>query len=138
MEKLKLFPVQPEPAGQDPIFQNQWQQVLRNINSVVTAHSAAEAEFDGQIANHSDWLMTLLLLDLDMRGKPLVAKHLKEASARSMGTVRSMLRRFAGHGLASCKERIGRSELYRPTEELRQSVLRWSNDFMEKNEQRFS
>lgn len=133
MEKLKLIPQQSAIPAPPPAFQGQWASVLRNINAVVTAHSIAENELDGQVTNHSDWLMTLLLLDLDMRGKPLVAKHLQEASGRSMGTVRSMLRRFTGNGFASCKEKIGRSELYRPTDELRQAVLRWSDGFREKS-----
>lgn len=133
MENLKLISRQSTPVSPNPSFQTEWASVLQNVNAVVTAHSIAENEMDGQIANHSDWLMTLLLLDLDMRGKPLVAKHLQEASDRSMGTVRSMLRRFTGNGFAVCKEKIGRSELYRPTEELRQAVLRWSNDFKKKS-----
>lgn len=133
MESLKLVSRQSTPPSPNPSFHEQWTSVLQNINTIVTAHSVAENELNGQITNHSDWLMTLLLLDLDMRSKPLVAKHLQEASARSMGTVRAMLRRFTSNGFAVCKEKIGRSELYRPTDELRQAVLRWSNDFKDKS-----
>ena len=134
MESLKLVSRQSTPPSPNLSFQDQWTSVMQNINTIVTAHSIAEEQLDGQIANHSDWLMTLLLLDLDMRGKPLVAKHLQEASARSMGTVWAMLRRFTGNGFAVCKEKIGRSELYRPTNQLRQAALRWSNDFKDKSQ----
>jgi len=99
----------------------------------VRAHQYAQENFDTKITGHADWILIHLLLSNDTKDRSTVVKHVIEAADCSPGTVRAMLSRFQKHGYVKVQEKIGRSELYRPTAKLKKFITRWAEEnFSEK------
>lgn len=101
-------------------------EIARQLDLLVKAHLFAEENFDAKITKHADWILIKLLLENDNRGRATVVKHMIEASKCSAGTVRQMFNSFQRHGYIIIEQKIGRSELYRPTLKLKKFVGKWS------------
>ena len=99
--------------------------IQRALDSLVSAHHYAEKHFDTQIKSHSDWILIQLLLKNDSEGRSIVVKHVIETVGCSPGTVRHMFARFEKAGYIKAQQKIGRSELYRPTAKLKKFVSQW-------------
>ena len=101
-------------------------EIQAKLNQLVEAHLYAEAHFGTKIAGHADWALIRLLIENDSKGRSTVVKHVIEAAGCSPGTVRAMLGRFQRNGYVKVREKIGRSELYRPTPKLKKFITRWA------------
>ncbi len=102
------------------------EEVYRKLQWLADAHHFAEEHCDAKITKHADWILIKLLLENDAKGKATVVKHVIEASRCSAGTVRQMFNRFQKYEYIKVYQKIGRSELYRPTAKLRKFVDKWS------------
>jgi DNA-binding PadR family transcriptional regulator len=58
-----------------------------------------------------------------------VTKNIVEITGRAYGTVRSSLHRFEELGYIEPIQRIGRSELYVPTEKMKKTVNEFARNF---------
>jgi hypothetical protein len=106
-------------------------EISRRLNWIVKAHKFAEENFDAKIIKHADWVLIKLLLENERRGRATVVKHMIEASQCAAGTVRHMFSRLRKNGYIVVEQKIGRSELYRPTAKLKQFVDKWTEATLE-------
>ncbi len=102
--------------------------VAATIAALVETHRYAEENFETRLTGHADWILIHLLLQNDASGRGTVVKHVIETVGCSPGTVRTMFQRFHRAGYIEQQQRIGRSELYRPTAKLKKFVTKWSQN----------
>ncbi len=102
--------------------------VAAAVAKIIETHSYAEDHFETKLAGHADWILINLLLQNDAAGRGTVVKHVIETVGCSPGTVRTMFQRFHKAGYIEQQQRIGRSELYRPTAKLKKFVTKWARN----------
>jgi DNA-binding transcriptional regulator PaaX len=61
-----------------------------------------------------------------------VTKNIVEITGRAYGTVRSSLHRFQELGYIEPNQRIGRSELYVPTDKMKKTVNEFARNFWDR------
>jgi len=64
-------------------------------------------------------------------GRATVTKNIVEITGRAYGTVRSSLHRFEELGYIEPNQRIGRSDLYVPTDKMKKTVNVFAKNFWE-------
>lgn len=104
-----------------------YDEVHVKLEKFVAAQRFAEENFDAKINKHVDWILIQLLLKNDANGRSTVVKHVIESARCSPGTVRVMFNRFQKNGYIEAQEKIGRSELFRPTTKLKKFITKWAN-----------
>lgn len=100
-------------------------EAMRSINVLLNAHDFGCELFQTDAPQYEDWMMLFIILSNEAEGKSTVTKNFVEVTGRAYGTVRSALRRFEERGYIQPIQRIGRAELYVPTQKLKQAVNRW-------------
>ena len=103
-------------------------EIAAAVAKIVETHSYAEDHFEARLTGHADWILINLLLQNDSAGRGTVVKHVIETVGCSPGTVRTMFQRFHKAGYIEQLQRIGRSELYRPTAKLKKFVTKWAQN----------
>ena len=111
-------------------------EITAAITQLVGMHEYAEDHFETRLTGHADWILIHLLLQNDAAGRGTVVKHVIETVGCSPGTVRTMFQRFHKSGYIEQQQRIGRSELYRPTAKLKKFVTKWAQNAWKKTEQK--
>ena len=113
-------------------------EIAEAITQLVSMHEYAEDHFETRLTGHADWILIDLLLQNDASGRGTVVKHVIETVGCSPGTVRTMFQRFHKSGYIEQQQRIGRSELYRPTAKLKKFVTKWAQNAWKKIEPKTS
>ncbi len=100
-------------------------EAMRSINVLLNAHAFGSDLFQTQAPQYEDWMMLFILLANDAEGKSTVTKNFVEVTGRAYGTVRASLKRFEEKGYIRPLQKIGRAELYVPTDKLKRAVNQW-------------
>lgn len=100
-------------------------EAMRSINVLLNAHAFGADLFQTQAPQYEDWMMLFILLANDAEGKSTVTKNFVEVTGRAYGTVRASLKRFEERGYIRSLQKIGRAELYVPTDKLKRAINQW-------------
>ena len=76
--------------------------------------------------------MLFAILTNEAAGRATVTKNIVEITGRAYGTVRSSLHRFEEFGYIEPNQRIGRSELYVPTDKTKKTVNEFARNFWDR------
>lgn len=97
-------------------------EAINFINTICEVISAGQSIFQTPVPTPEDWAMLLVVLANDSIGRATVTKNIVEVTGRAFGTVRTALLRFERLGYIESQQRIGRSELYVPTDHLKSTI----------------
>jgi len=103
-------------------------EAVRSINVLLNAHIFGRELFDSAAPQYEDWIMLFIILANEAEGKSTVTKNFVEVTGRAYGTVRATMRRFEARGYIRTLQRIGRAELYVPTDKLKKAVNQWGRN----------
>ncbi len=99
------------------------------LNVLLHAQNFGRAFFDNELPHSEDWAMLFVIIGNDSEGRATVTKNIVEVTGRAYGTIRAALVRFEDLGYLVSQQRIGRSELYVPTEKLKQYLNEYAKSF---------
>ena len=99
------------------------------INTLLFGYRFGNHIFDTQTPHHEDWIMLFVILTNEAEGRATVTKNIVEITGRAYGTVRASLQRFEDLGFIEPNQRIGRSELYVPTQKMKEAVNALAKSF---------
>jgi len=92
------------------------------VNTVLAIYRAGQKLFQAQVPTSEDWAVLIVVISNDTIGRATVTKNIVEVTGRAFGTVRAALSRFEKLGYIESQQRIGRSELYVPTEKFKKAL----------------
>lgn len=101
------------------------------INALLLSYRFGHDIFDTPTPHHEDWIMLFAILANEAAGRATVTKNIVEITGRAYGTVRSSLHRFEELGYIEPNQRIGRSDLYVPTDKMKKTVNVFAKNFWE-------
>lgn len=101
------------------------------INALLLSYRFGHDIFDTPTPHHEDWIMLFAVLANEAAGRATVTKNIVEITGRAYGTVRSSLHRFEELGYIEPNQRIGRSDLYVPTDKMKKTVNVFAKNFWE-------
>ncbi len=101
------------------------------VNALLLSYRFGHDIFDTPTPHHEDWIMLFAILTNEAEGRATVTKNIVEITGRAYGTVRSSLHRFERLGYIEPNQRIGRSELYVPTDKMKKTVNVFARNFWE-------
>ena len=101
-------------------------EAVRAINVLLNAHEFGKDLFETKAPHYEDWIMLFILIANESDEKSTVTKNFVEVTGRAYGTVRASLKRFEERGYIHTLQKIGRSELYVPTDKLKKAVNQWA------------
>ena len=113
------------PKKISPFVPGMLPEAVRGINVLLNAHEFGRDLFETDAPHYEDWVMLFILITNESQGRSTVTKNFVEVTGRAYGTVRASLKRFEALGYIRPLQRIGRSELYVPTEKLKKAVNQW-------------
>ena len=99
------------------------------INTLLYGYLFGNRIFDTPTPHHEVWIMLFTILTNEAEGRTTVTKNIVEITGRAYGTVRASLHRFEKLGYIEPNQRIGRSELYVPTQLLKKTLNRFAKNF---------
>lgn len=99
------------------------------LNVLLHAQNFGRAFFDNELPHSEDWAMLFVIIANDAEGRATVTKNIVEVTGRAYGTIRAALVRFENLGYIVSQQRIGRSELYVPTEKLKEYLNEYAKSF---------
>lgn len=99
------------------------------INALLMSYRFGSDLFDTPTPHHEDWIMLFVILTNELEGRATVTKNIVEITGRAYGTVRASLQRFEELGYIEPNQRIGLSELYVPTPQLRKYINSFARSF---------
>ena len=99
------------------------------INTLLMSYRFGSSLFDTPTPHHEDWIMLFVILTNESEGRATVTKNIVEITGRAYDTVRASLQRFEELGFIEPNQRIGRSELYVPTEALKKHINGFARGF---------
>jgi hypothetical protein len=101
------------------------------VNALLLSYRFAHDIFDTPTPHHEDWIMLFAILTNEAAGRATVTKNIVEITGRAYGTVRASLQRFEELGYIEPNQRIGRSDLYVPTQKMKKTVNDFAKHFWE-------
>jgi DNA-binding MarR family transcriptional regulator len=102
------------------------------VNALLLSYRFGHDIFDTPTPHHEDWIMLFAILTNEAAGRATVTKNIVEITGRTYGTVRSSLHRFEELGYIEPNQRIGRSELYVPTDKMKKTVNEFARNFWDR------
>ena len=102
------------------------------VNALLLSYRFGHDIFDTPTPHHEDWITLFAILTNEAAGRSTVTKNIVEITGRAYGTVRSSLHRFEELGYIEPNQRIGRSELYVPTEKMKKTVNEFARNFWDR------
>ena len=102
------------------------------VNALLLSYRFGNDIFDTPTPHHEDWIMLFAILTNEAAGRATVTKNIVEITGRAYGTVRSSLHRFEELGYIEPNQRIGRSELYVPTDKMKKTVNEFARNFWDR------
>jgi hypothetical protein len=94
----------------------------RYVATLAQIFKSGQSLFQTTIPAAEDWAILLVVIHNEAIGRATVTKNIVEVTGRAFGTVRAALLRFEKLGYIESQQRIGRSELYVPTEKLKSTL----------------
>lgn len=92
------------------------------ISTLAHIFKSGQCLFQTAIPTAEDWAILLVVIHNEAVGRATVTKNIVEITGRAFGTVRAALLRFEKLGYIQSQQRIGRSELYVPTDKLKSTL----------------
>jgi len=99
------------------------------VNTLLYGYRFGNQVFDTKTPHHEDWIMLFVALADAAEGRATVTKSIVEITGRAYGTVRASLQRFERLGYLQTKQRIGRSQLYEPTDKMKDTLNEFADKF---------
>ncbi|MBE8220272.1 MAG: hypothetical protein HAW65_03075 [Alphaproteobacteria bacterium] len=99
------------------------------INALLFGYRFGHHLFGADPAHHEDWVLLFVILANHAEGRATVTKNIVEMTGRAYSTVRTSLERFEKLGFIEATQRIGRSELYVPTEKMKTEISAFATTF---------
>jgi len=99
------------------------------VNTLLYGYRFGNQVFDTKTPHHEDWIMLFVTLANEAEGRATVTKNIVEITGRAYGTVRASLQRFEQLGYLQTKQRIGRSQLYEPTDKMKDTLNSFARKF---------
>ena len=103
-------------------------QTILVLNILLNTHRLGQDLFEKRSLNYTDWIILFVIISNEDKGRSTVIQHLVEATGKSYGTVRTNLERFIVQDYIRLLQKIGRSELYVPTEKLKNRLNVWGEE----------
>ncbi len=92
------------------------------VSTLARIFKSGQSLFQTTIPTAEDWAILLVVIHNEAIGRATVTKNIVEITGRAFGTVRAALLRFEKLGYIESQQRIGRSELYVPTDKLKTTL----------------
>lgn len=99
------------------------------INILLKSYRFGNQLFETSTPHHEDWIMLFVILSNEASGRATVTKNIVEITGRAYATVRNSLTRFENMGYIESNQRIGRSNLYVPTDTLKKLINQFAIEF---------
>lgn len=96
--------------------------IIEFVNAVLSLYKTGQKLFNSSVPASEDWAILIVVIANDALGRATVTKNVVEVTGRAFGTIRAALLRFEKLGYIESQQRIGRSELYVPTEKFKRAL----------------